>query len=57
MPSRLGTGIAAAATLILLLLPFDAKVFELAQTSGKAVLIHVYASWGPVWVPEVDDTV
>jgi thiol-disulfide isomerase/thioredoxin len=56
MPKRLGTGIAAAATLMLLLLPFnamarqpfDAKAFEQAQAAGKTVLIDVYASWCPV---------
>jgi thioredoxin 1 len=56
MPNRLSTGIVAAATLVLLLLPlgavarepFDAKAFEQAQAAGKTVLIDVYASWCPV---------
>jgi thiol-disulfide isomerase/thioredoxin len=56
MLNRLSTGIVAAATLVLLLLPlgavarepFDAKAFEQAQAAGKTVLIDVYASWCPV---------
>src|SRR5215475_2561133 len=56
MLNRLGTGIVAAATLLLLSLPFDAlarqpfdaKAFEQAQAAGKTVLIDVYASWCPV---------
>ena len=56
MRNRLSTGIVAAATSMLLLLPFealarepfDAKAFEQAQAAGKTVLIDVYASWCPV---------
>jgi thiol-disulfide isomerase/thioredoxin len=56
MLNRLSTGIVAAATFMLLLLPldalarqpFDAKAFEQAQAAGKTILIDVYASWCPV---------
>jgi thioredoxin 1 len=56
MLNRLGAGIVAAATCLLLLLPisaharqpFDAKAFEQAQAAGKTILVDVYASWCPV---------
>src|SRR5262245_31472444 len=52
---RLGTGIVAAVTFALLMLPFgafarqpfDAKAFEQAQAVGKTVQIDAYASWCP----------